>query len=192
MHGHGLNDGILGVPVGMGDVINDGASSASKVTPRGGGGSSGGRRSDSGRSSASLAAAGVGFDVDGMGGRERSSSLSGMNPGSASSSASSAAAAAAAAGLRGGGEHSRAGAGGAFLGQMGDGMNVEDGDWNGGQGPLPSLDMVTGGLRNLHGGRHGNGGGRGAGAEVREAEKNSCCTAAVRLRAGEPEKSLFA
>lgn len=174
VHGHGLNDGILGAPGGMGDVGNGGVPSASKAAPRGGG-----RKSEAGRS----IAAGLGVDVNGSGARERSSSLSGMNLGGSSGAAAAAAAAAAvtaaASGLCGGG-HNRVGAGGgAFMGQMGDGMKIEDSDWDGGQGPLPSLDMVTGGLRKLHGGRHGSGGGKGAGAEVR-GDKNLCCV--VRLR----------
>lgn len=56
------------------------------------------------------------------------------------------------------------GVGGQGLGLVGGDMAM-DSDWDGAGGPLPSLDMVTGGLRKLHG-RHANGGGQGAGAEV--------------------------
>ncbi|CAM9584181.1 unnamed protein product, partial [Ectocarpus sp. 12 AP-2014] len=76
-------------------------------------------------------------------------------------------------GGRGGG-HSRTESGWALVGRREDCMAVEKGVWDAGgrgHGRLPSLDMVTGGLRNLHGsggggGRNGNSGGQGVGTEM--------------------------
>ena len=64
------------------------------------------------------------------------------------------------------GGHARSGSGGGALmgGQRPGDSLAMDTDWDVGHGPLPSLDLVTGGLRNLHGGRHG--GGQGGAAEV--------------------------
>lgn len=50
-------------------------------------------------------------------------------------------------------------------GQVVDSGMVVDSDWEGVDGPLPSLDLVTSGLRLP--GRHGNGIAQAAGAEVR-------------------------
>lgn len=119
----------------------------------------------------------------GVGAMERSSSVGrlGGRPGMAMGPAAAAAAAAAIVtaasaggsmsggvgpnGMHAGG-HARSGSGGAAMmgggGRPGDSLAM-DTDWDVGHGPLPSLDLVTGGLRNLHGGRHGGGGG---GAEV--------------------------
>lgn len=48
------------------------------------------------------------------------------------------------------------------------GMSMDTADWDGIEGPLPSLGMVTGGLQLPRG--HGNGVSQGGGAEVRWIE----------------------
>ena len=166
MHGHGLNDGAMGA---AGDA--GGASGSAKTTAR--------RKSEAGRSngngSGSGGKGGGGGGVGGGGGHERSASLgqsgllAGMTP-AAAAAAAAVTAAAAAGGGRGGAGHNRTGSGPMLMGQRGggDGMSVDKQEWDsGGRGPLPSLDSVTGGLRNLQGGRHGSGGGQGGGTEVR-------------------------
>ncbi|CAN0180960.1 unnamed protein product, partial [Ectocarpus sp. 6 AP-2014] len=162
VHGHGLNDGVGG---GLGDGGN-----VPKAGVRGGRKSTDSNRSSVGSSSKQVNASGGG----GNRGHERSSSLgqSGMAPAAAAAAAAVTAAATAAAGGRGGG-HIRTESGSALMGRREDCMAVEKGVWDAGghgHGRLPSLDLVTGGLRNLHGsgggGRNGNGGGQGVGTEM--------------------------
>lgn len=157
MHGHGLNDGV-------GDGGN-----APKAGVRGGRKSTDSNRSSVGSSSKQINAGGGGNR-----GHERSSSLgqSGMAPAAAAAAAAVTAAATAAAGGRGGG-HIRTESGSALMVRREDCMAVEKGVWDAGghgHGRLPSLDSLTGGLRNLHGsgggGRNGKGGGQGVGTEV--------------------------
>lgn len=158
MHGHGLNDGVGG---DNGNGLN---ATPSRAAPRG-------RKSESARPNATPPP-GAG---NGVGGHERSSSVgrSGRSTMAPAAAAAAAAVAAAAAGSMtqgmgglGGGGHVRSGSGPVLMGQRGDGMPM-DSDWTGGHDRLPSLDLVTGGLRKLHGGRHGNSGGQGGGPEVR-------------------------
>lgn len=113
-------------------------------------------------------------DVDGSGGKgggggrgethERLSSfqqLLGMTPvAMATAAVATAAAGASAAGASGRGSFS--------MGQRGgeDGMNLDKQEW----------DSFTGGLRHLHGERHGSGRGQGAGVEVRCRSRVVCGT----------------
>lgn len=168
VHGHGLTDSASAPGAGAGEG-SGGSTTASKAAPRGG------RKPDPARQHAGIPTG------SGVPGHERSLSLgqSGMTPGAAAAAAA-AAVTAAASGVRGGG-HNRTGSGPALMGPRGMegmGMGMEKAEWDGGQGPLPSLDSVTGGLRTLHGGMHGNGGGgQGGGAEVRErvGKRMGCC-----------------
>lgn len=173
-----MNDGPAGAPGG------GGAPGSSKAAPRrksesgranGNVGGSGGKAGKAGKTgkAAGKAAGGAERGGGGGGGHERSSSLgqhgllAGMTPAAA---AAAAAVTAVAAGGRGGG-HDRTGSGQLLMGQRGDGMTVEKQEWidGPGRGSLPSLDSVTGGLRNLPGGRQGGAGG----AEVRHKERFS-------------------
>lgn len=158
VHGHGLNDAVGG------DMSAAVLSTPARPAPRG-------RKPDGVRPNASPP---PGAMSAGGGGHERSSSLgrqgrSGMLPGAAAAAAA-AAVTAAATGVNGGG-HVRSGSQQGLMAQRGlggqgvDAMKIET-DWDAARGPLPSLHSVTGGLRNLHGGRHGSGG-QGGGAEVR-------------------------
>lgn len=161
VHGHGLNDGV-------GGGVGDGGNGSKGV--RGGRKSTDSNRSSVG-SSKQISAPGGGGNSRG---HERSSSLgqSGMAPAAAAAAAAVTAAATAAAGGRGGGGgHIRTESGSALMGRREDCMAMEKGVWDGGgHGRLPSLDSVTGGLRNLHGSgggrRNGNVGGQGVGTEV--------------------------
>lgn len=185
VHGHGLNDPH------QGDGGNGVNGAASRAAPRG-------RKSEGGRPNpggmGGVMVGGGGHERSSSVGRSGSGSLA---PAAAAAAAAVAAAAAGVNGVsRGvligkgiGGPgrrpghdqgHVRSGSGPLMMGHGGGGGSGQmlglvggdmamDTDWDGARGPLPSLDMVTGGLRKLNG-RHGNGGGQGGGAEVRKDE----------------------